>query len=69
MKNLKTLRKRAGLTQFALAQDTGIHRWRIAHCELGLIHLTRAEILQIRRVLVSRARRNARALKALAGRV
>ncbi|MGC2283671.1 MAG: helix-turn-helix transcriptional regulator [Candidatus Acidiferrum sp.] len=43
MKNLKKRRRAAGYTQYQLAAKTGIHRWRISHCELGLLKLTEQE--------------------------
>jgi predicted transcriptional regulator len=57
MKNLKRLRRDAGLSQHALATKTGIHRWRIAHSELGMAELTEAEIAVIRKVLVDVSRK------------
>ena len=58
MRNLRTLRKDSGLTQFSLAAATGIHRWRISHAELGLLKLESGEIAAIRKVLVAVARKN-----------
>lgn len=57
MKNLKRLRRDAGLTQHTLAKATGIHRWRIAHSELGMAELTAAEIASIRKVLMEVSRK------------
>jgi predicted transcriptional regulator len=65
MRKLKTLRRDAGLTQYALAAVTGIHRWRISHAELGLVELTKDEIRAIRKVLLDVSRNNsARVLRA-----
>lgn len=64
MKQLKRLRRDAGLTQYALASATGIHRWRISHAELGILELTRPEVELIRRTLVEACRkRSARVLE------
>jgi predicted transcriptional regulator len=65
MKNLKSLRRDAGLTQHALAKRAGIHRWRIAHFEKGMTDLTNDEICAIRKVLLDvSANNSARVLRA-----
>jgi len=66
MKNLRKLRRDSGLTQYALACATGIHRWRISHAELGMLKLTPTEIEAIRKVLVGAIESKSRALEALA---
>lgn len=67
MKNLKRLRKQAGITQFALARKTKIHRWRISHAEQGILDLAPDEVARIRGVLLDAARKkSADVLKELA---
>jgi transcriptional regulator with XRE-family HTH domain len=67
MKNLKDLRKDAGLTQQALGQLTKISRIRICHAELGLATLTENEFGSIRKVLLGVAKKkSARVLAELA---
>jgi transcriptional regulator with XRE-family HTH domain len=65
MKNLKELRKAAGLTQQHLGQLTNISRIRICHAELGLMKLTRDEVATIRKALVSVSKKSARVLAEL----
>jgi transcriptional regulator with XRE-family HTH domain len=66
MKNLKKLRRDSGLSQHALEKATGIHRWRISHAELGIVTLTSAESVLIRKVLLNVARKkSARVLREL----
>jgi DNA-binding XRE family transcriptional regulator len=57
MKNLRRLRRDAGMTQYGLAAATGIHRWRISHAELGLLKLTPEEIALVSKTLVNVSRR------------
>jgi predicted transcriptional regulator len=57
MKNLRKHRRDAGLTQYALAHATGIHRWRISHAELGLLKLTAEEIASVSKTLVAVSRK------------
>jgi predicted transcriptional regulator len=66
LKNLRKLRRDAGLTQYRLAAATEIHRWRISHAELGLLQLTAEEVDLIRKVLIAASRqKSARLLNAL----
>jgi predicted transcriptional regulator len=64
MKQLKRLRRDAGLTQYWLASATGIKRWRISHAELGILELTLQEVELVRSALVEACRkRTARVLE------
>jgi predicted transcriptional regulator len=66
MKNLKGLRRNAGLSQHALGSACGIARWRIAHSELGIVKLQASEISKIRKVLLAESKKkSARVLKEL----
>jgi predicted transcriptional regulator len=68
VKNLKRLRRDAGLTQHALSKAAGIHRWRIAHAERGMIELTDDENQSIRKILLKVSRKNsARVLRSCSG--
>jgi transcriptional regulator with XRE-family HTH domain len=65
-RNLRQLRRDAGLTQYALAKATGIDRTKISHAELGVVKLTEDEFNRIRKVLLDLAReKSARVLKTL----
>ena len=65
-KHLRTLRRDAGLTQFALARRTGVPRWKIANAELGVRKLLPNEVEAIRKVLLDSAqKKSARVLGAL----
>lgn len=65
MKNLKKLRRDSGLTQYALANVSGIPRWRISHAELGILRLKPAEVEAIRKALVDAIEKKSRALAEL----
>jgi predicted transcriptional regulator len=65
MRNLKKLRRDAGLTQHELASATSIHRWRISHAELGMLKLTPNEVEAIRQVLATAIQKKSRALAQL----
>jgi predicted transcriptional regulator len=65
MKNLKRLRRDAGLTQYGLAKETGIHRWRISHAELGILTLAPEEVESIRKMLADAIQKKSRSLAAL----
>lgn len=66
MKSLRKNRRDAGLSQHALGDACGIPRWRIAHCEAGIIELKPDEVARIRQVLLDVSKKkSARVLKAL----
>jgi transcriptional regulator with XRE-family HTH domain len=56
MKKLRRLRTDAGVTQYKLAQATGISRTKISHAELGLSKLDNQQIDSIRRFLLGHVR-------------
>jgi transcriptional regulator with XRE-family HTH domain len=51
MKKWTEARKRRRISQFELANKTGIARWRIAYAEAGYLRLEREEMEAVRRVL------------------
>jgi predicted transcriptional regulator len=66
MKNLRKLRRDAGLTQHGLAKLTDISRVKICHAELGMATLTPNEIASIRKVLIDVSqKKSARVLREL----
>jgi len=66
MKNLRKLRRDAGLSQHALGAACGLPRWRIAHCEIGIIELKPDEVARIRKALLSVSqKKSSRVLAAL----
>jgi transcriptional regulator with XRE-family HTH domain len=68
MKNLKELRRDAGLTQYGLARLSGIRRAKISHAELGLAELTPNEIKLVRKIFLDvSAKKSARVLRACSG--
>jgi transcriptional regulator with XRE-family HTH domain len=58
-KQLKRLRRAAGITQYKLASETGISRARISHFELGISKPTPDEEALITKILSARVRGNA----------
>lgn len=58
MKDLKKLRRAAGLSQFALARVANVPRWRIAYAETGSLDLDAVEVARIRAAVLETARRN-----------
>jgi transcriptional regulator with XRE-family HTH domain len=62
MKNLKKLRRAAGLTQQRLGQLTKLSRVRICHAELGLATLSVEEVSGIRKVLLEVSRKKSERL-------
>src|SRR5437899_2511945 len=53
MKKWARLRKRKRITQFSLAAESGVPRWRIAYAEVGYLKLRPEEMAAIRRVLTA----------------
>lgn len=66
MKNLKTLRRAAGLTQHALAKLTKLSRAKICHAELGIATLSPTDVASIEKILLTVSRKkNARVMREL----
>ena len=67
--DLRKLRRDAAMTQYGLANATGISRAKISNVELGILTLTPDESARVRKVLIDAARKkSARVLGALAER-
>jgi transcriptional regulator with XRE-family HTH domain len=58
-REFRELRKASGMSQIALAQKSGIPRWKIAHFELGIAKVAAEEYERLLAVLVQLASSNA----------
>lgn len=63
--DLQSLRKLSGLSQFSVAQHSGVSRMRVSLAELGQIPLQSDEEAAVRRVLLSAIRERRDRLDAL----
>lgn len=60
MKKWAQVRRARKMSQFALAERTGIPRWRIAFAEAGYQKLSRQQLEVVRRVLTADRREDRR---------